>query len=102
MYVSVCFFYVFYVWELLCVGSSMTYTFVFLLVLKTVEFNIQQQQPFVLLMILPVIQVLSLPSTSQHYGQLPEKDANHLMQVILKSAGSDLNAENSPVCLIYH
>lgn len=70
--------------------------------MEIVECSIQQLQPFILLMVLPVIQVSSLPNVSQQYSQCAiEKKANHLMQIIQKGAESSWNAADSHVRYIY-
>ena len=70
--------------------------------MEIVERNLQLLQPFILLMVLPVIQVLSLPNVSQQYSQSAiEKEANHLMEIIQKTAGSSWNCADSQVHCIY-
>ena len=56
-------------------------------IIIVLEIAEKKPQPFVLLMVLPVVQVLSLPNTSQHGSpSAVQNAANRLMQVIQESA----------------
>ena len=62
----------------------MHYFWHIIIVLEIAE---KKPQPFVLLIALPVVQVLSLPNTSQHGSpSAVQNAANRLMQVIQESA----------------